>query len=274
MRALAKFSAILLLAYTAGAAQLRQPVMAGSKYSYADLLRKVFPNLKVDKAAPETATASKSVTIRHLTGDAEPFEVADTAKITDVKRVDMRIPGKPQLLLMYAVDQNDGTRGASELALFDMSNASKLLDVAEGPETPPDDHGWVDSEILLLHLNDTTDVFVFVTEHHNSTEGFDSFTPIFVHNGRLKKIDTFDLLSYNDSAIGPWVERIAFSTAPEPGRSLGIVTVRVTLELKPMHVSATEPNRPCAHIAQYAWGEGIPDRVDTTREIDQIQQPL
>src|SRR5207248_11102019 len=129
MRFIATFFAILSLARAAPAAQLRQPVMSGSKYTYADLLRKVFPNLRVDKTEPEKASASKSVVIRHITGDEKPFEIDSDVKIEDVRRVDLHIAGKAQEVLMFIAKVDEGKNGASEIALFDLSGSPKLLDI-------------------------------------------------------------------------------------------------------------------------------------------------
>src|SRR5215470_7738920 len=45
---------------------LTAPVQKGSKTTYADLLRTLFPDLKVDRDLPGEGTAHKTVPIKHI----------------------------------------------------------------------------------------------------------------------------------------------------------------------------------------------------------------
>jgi hypothetical protein len=274
MRCFSSSFAVLILALTGWSDELRQTVMAGSKYSYADLLRKVFPNLKVNKAEPEAATASKSVSIRPVNRDEKPFECTSDVKISDVRRIDLHAVGQRQVVLMFTLDHDDGTVGASDLALFDVSGNPKLLDIVEAPSFP-DDHGWLTSDSGPLHINEATDAFVMYTQHHNSSESYENYTPIFVDNGKFKTIDSFDLLSCNDYNDA-FQERIAFSTAPDPERRYNKVLARVTVEVLP-DPPDQKPRRRTkksvrSYTAEYRWDTAKGEYAPASTQLPRLAE--
>jgi len=102
--------------------------------------------------------------------------------VEDVDRVDMHLSGKGQMLILFALTPGDEP-STSVLALFDVSDAPKLLDIAEAPSPFPDGHGWP-SDGGLLHLSDSMDALVISYEHHNSNESAQEYAPVFVDRGK------------------------------------------------------------------------------------------
>lgn len=220
-------SLLLALTISASAQDLSTPIQENSKYTYADLLRLICPDLKIDKDDATIASASKSVAIRTL-GSKDPPEAWDAAiQVENVNTLDAKISGPPQLLLMFDIKPagDDAHHPTGELALFDIAAAPRLLDVVESPSMP-DDHGslWGHG---LLHLSPTSDAFVFGTNHSNSSQGYHAFTILFVNAGRIRQIEDVMLLSCNYCKGGAFRESAKITAASNQ------ITIRVVLKLLP-----------------------------------------
>lgn len=126
--------ALLLCAVTpvAAAVKLDRPVAQGSRTTYASLLQRVCPDLKVDAEDPTSAAAT--ISIRHLDPGGQPHEFDGEFKVRDARLVNVRIPGTSPLLLMFTAEPAEGDMEPhKELALFQLSPVPRLLDALELP---------------------------------------------------------------------------------------------------------------------------------------------
>lgn len=244
---------LLALAISASAQELTTPVRKGLKYTYVDLLRLICPDLKVDKNDPTIASASKSVPIRTLGSKEPPEEWDGEIQVENVTTLDAKIPGPPQLLLMFDIKADDNAQHPTgELALFDIAAAPRLLDVVESPSMP-DDHGslWGNG---LLHLSPTSDAFVFETNHSNSSQGYQAFTILFVNRGRIRQIEDVMLLSCNYCNGGAFGESATISAASNQ------ITIRVVLKFLPKKSARI-------YSATYRWNAAKQQYIPTSNAL-------
>jgi hypothetical protein len=251
--------AFLLLATFAGAQDLTTPVLKTSKFTYADLLRRICPDLKIAKDDPATGTATKTVPIRRLYGKDPPEEWDVPIKIENVNTLDAKIDGAPQLLLQFDIKGEDD-HPTRHLALFDIAAAPRLLDVVESPSTP-DDPGslWGKG---LLHLSPTSDAFVFQTDHSNSSQAYQSFTILFVNNQHISQIEDVKLLSCTGCQSGTFTENATITTAPDLVGGWKQIAVRVVLRTgKSMRV----------YSAIYRWNAAKQNYIATSNALQLLE---
>ncbi|HYL73375.1 MAG TPA: hypothetical protein VEU96_04180 [Bryobacteraceae bacterium] len=260
---------LLALTISASAQELSTPIQKDSKYTYADLLRLICPDLKIDKVDPAIASATKSVPIRTL-GSKDPPESWDgEIQVENVNTLDAKISGPPQLLLMFDIkaDGDDAHHPTGELALFDIAAAPRLLDIVESPSMP-DDHGslWGHG---LLHLNPTSDAFVFETNHSNSSQGYQAFTILFVNRGRIRQIADVMLLSCNYCNGGTFHESATISAASNQ------ITIRVVLKLLPNPDYIEHPRRTKTstriYSTTYRWNAAKQKYIPTSNALSLLE---
>jgi len=252
---------------------LRAPIRAGSPFTYADLLRQVCPTFKISRDHA-TASVSECVPIRLPGGEDQLADTPDeNASLQSVRTLDAKIPGKPQLLLMFQIkDEGDEPHQPFDLALFEIADKPRLLDVVEAPSTP-DDTGDLWSE-GLLHLSPTADAFVFETNHSNSQQGYRSLDVFFAFGGRIQEIADVMLLSCRGCEDGNFDENVTIATAPDPGREYNRVTFRVTLDLLPDDPGVEHPKRARRSrrlfLGNYRWDAAMKKFTDPNHALDAL----
>ncbi len=130
--------ATLLASPLASSQTIDTPIAAGSKVTYADLLRLICPDLEVDKDDPSSASATKAIAIRELGSSNEPKPQEDSVlKVTGVSTLAMSVKGTPRVLITFMMPVSED-RAARVLAVFDLGGAAKLADAVGVPQFPDD----------------------------------------------------------------------------------------------------------------------------------------
>ena len=177
---------------------LSSPVLKGSKTTYFDLLRTLFPDLEVDPAQPGVAVAHTTVPIKHIGEPGDKTVLEGDFEIKDLKVRQVISQGRGLLLScidLSAEKANEATPyegEASVLAVFSLESTIKLLDAMD-IKTDRFTDFW--GEHPMFRLNPQNDAFVVYSTHWNAGESYNDITVLFVDQGRLKIIAslfTFD----------------------------------------------------------------------------------
>jgi hypothetical protein len=259
-RSLATFS---VLAGFLPAAEMTERPVPGSKITYADLLKRVFEEVKVDSKEPGAATASDSLPIRPLLGKDPAEALTGTVRIEGISRVGIRIPGRPQALVMFSVNPGEPDPDKVDLALFDIAGAPKLLDIVEAPSFPDDAGGLWPGDFLVL--SDSADALVYESNHSNSSQGYQGLTVVAVRNAKVEPLLRIDLLSCDGCHSGSFTEKAAISTAPDPGSSYRKLIVKVTRELRRGGVKSSR-----TFAAEYRWDPAKGEYRPLSRDLEEL----
>jgi len=177
---------------------LSSPVLEGSKTTYFDLFRTLFPDLEVDPAQPGVAVAHTTVPIKHIGEPGDKTVLEGDFEIKDLKVRQVISQGRGLLLLcidLSAENANEATPyegEASVLAVFSLGSTIKLLDAMD-IKTDRFTDFW--GEHPMFRLNPQNDAFVVYSTHWNAGESYNDITVLFVDRGRLTIIAslfTFD----------------------------------------------------------------------------------
>jgi hypothetical protein len=213
---------------------LKSPVQQGSKTTYFDLFRKVFPDLRTDSTHDDAAIAHGSVPIRKIDDDQESIVLESAIEIKSFDSRWIRSEGIRLLLLsadLSADDANEGTPYEGEatvLAVFDLEQKIELLDVMD-IKTDRFTAFWEDHP--LVHLNSQNDAFAIYSTHSNAGESYNDLALMFVDDRRFKIISSFFL--FNTQGCGAtFSESPYFRALPAVGRKYPklLVTVRLKKE--------------------------------------------
>lgn len=170
---------------------LSSPVLEGSKTTYFDLLRTLFPDLEVDPAQPGVAVAHTTVPIKHIGEPGDKTVLEGDFEIKDLKVRQVLSQGRALLLScidLSAENANEATPyegEASVLAVFSLESTIKLLDAMDIKTDRLTDF-W--GEHPMFRLNPQNDAFVVYSTHWNAGESYNDITVLFVDRGRLKII--------------------------------------------------------------------------------------
>jgi hypothetical protein len=143
---------------------LHAPIQPGSKITFADLLRIVFPTYKQDKDDPSVIVANTAAPVRHPDNSRQRWD--GPIKVTGFDKSGVRIPGPPQFLLTFRVDEGSNGAPTNAFALFKLEPRPVLLDLIEAPGFP-DDPGSV---VSRLSLGTQTEALVYGCSHLNSQQ--------------------------------------------------------------------------------------------------------
>jgi hypothetical protein len=175
----------------AGAIDPTDHVAGHPTVTYFDLVKKIVTDLDSLPAHGEP-TAHAIVPYRHIEGQHAKTVPAGPVAIQLLTALTIRTQGKSRLALMADLGPSDGdVTEFTLLALFDMTEQPKLLDVVEvGGDRLT---GFTDKP--LLPLGRGSDLIVVDSDHFNSNEDFVGTEFLFVRNDRFQLVGslfTFD----------------------------------------------------------------------------------
>src|SRR5262245_47250326 len=184
---------------------LTTPVQKGSKATYVDLLRTLFPDLKVDSDLPGQARAHTTIPIKHI-GEEEEGTVFEGD--FEIKEAELRpILNQGRVLFLTLIDltaenANEATPYEGEAALLALFSAEpvKLLDVLD-VKTDKFTDFW--GKHPISHLDPRNDYFVIHNTHWNAGESYDDYTVLSVDEGKFTFITS--VFTLNTQGCG-WKE--------------------------------------------------------------------
>ncbi|MDQ5838365.1 MAG: hypothetical protein M3379_16435, partial [Acidobacteriota bacterium] len=162
--------------------ELSSPVENGSRTTYFDLLRELFPDLQRD------AIAHRSLPFRSLSEPRKSEAVTGVIKF-EFKPYRFKSEGRRLLLLwvnLKAEGANEGTPYEGEadvLAVYSLEPRVRLLDSLD-VKTDRFTGFWQDRPVF--HLDSRSDAFIVYSTHWNAGESYTSLEMLFVDAGRLK----------------------------------------------------------------------------------------
>jgi hypothetical protein len=218
--------------------ELSSPVENGSRTTYFDLLRELFPDLQRD------ATAHRSIPFRSLSEPRKSEAVTGDIKF-EFKPYRFKSEGRRLLLLwvnLKAEGANEGTPYEGEadvLAVYSLEPRVRLLDSLD-VKTDRFTGFWQDRPVF--HLDSRSDAFIVYSTHWNAGESYTSLEMLFVDAGRLKTIASQFL--YETEACGAnYTEKPEFRAIADAGRKYPKVLVSVELRKKPDEAACEHPTR-------------------------------
>ena len=248
---------------------LTSPVRNGSKTTYFDLLRGLFPDLQED------TTAHKTIPLRGLLEPDE--EQVITADIT-FKFTPYWINSEGRRLLMLWVeltddDANQGTPyqgGAVVLAVFRLEPVAKLLD-AMRIEADRFTDPWGTHPILRLTAR--SDAFIFYNNHWNSGENYNDITVLFVDAGRFKVITSQFIFNFTTCGA-TFSETPSFRVLADPGNKYPRLLVEVKLRKEPVENGCDRRVRGYTRTYQgfYRWNRARGQYEGHSRQLDRLDK--
>jgi hypothetical protein len=210
------------------AQDLTAPVRVGSKTTYFDVLRKLFPDLDDEGNAHGTVpfgSLSEPGERQAITGDIKfefkPYWIDSEGRRLLLLRVDLTAEGT-----------NVGTPYEGEavvLAAFALEPEPRLLDALD-VKTDRFTGFWEDRPTLRLSPRD--DALVVYSTHSNAGESYVGIDVLFVDGGRFRKITSFFMYNTQGCGVG-YTQAPSFSAAADPGRKYPRVVVKVKLRREP-----------------------------------------
>lgn len=250
-------------------AGLSSPVERGSKTTYFDLLRELFPDLQRD------ATAHRSITLRSLSEPRRREAVTGDIKF-EFKPYWFKSEGRRLLLLwvnLKADGANEGTPYEGEadvLAVYSPGPRLRLLDALD-VKTDRFTGFWRDR--ALFPLDSRNDAFIVYSTHWNAGESYNDLEMLFVDAGRLKTIAS--LFLYETQACGAsFTETPSFRAVADPGNKYPKVLLKVELVKKPDEAACEHPTRGYARYFQglYRWDASKRRYVSNSRQLDSLDK--
>jgi hypothetical protein len=221
-------AAVLPRGKTSQAADLSTPVRAGSKTTYFDLLRKLFPDLDAE------GNAHGTVPLGSLSEPRERKAVEGDIKF-DFKPYRINSEGRRLLLLwvdLTAAGAGAGTTYEGEavvLAVFSLEPDARLLDALE-IKTDRFTGFWQDRP--TFRLSPQTDALVVYSTHSNAGESYNRLDMLFVDGGRFKQIAS--LFTYDTQGCGAgFTATPYFRAVAAPGGKYPRVLLKVKLRREP-----------------------------------------
>lgn len=260
----------ILLSIPLPGEEMNSPIAKGSKVTYFDLLRLIYPDLTVDKDDPEIAAATKAIAIRNLENAQEGVALDDSViTVTGPYTMPSTMKGTSRILMTFVVKAAEVPERI--LALFDLSGSPKLMDVVGSPGFPDD----VGIPSLPMSLNDTTDAYVFGATHVSSNRAFEGKWILFVRGDRMEIIEGVFLLICSECEAGSFEEGVSITTASDPGRLYHKIIISV--EFKQMADPPESEHRPRRrpftryYTAEYRWDSQANRFVTLSKELERLE---
>ena len=249
--------------------ELSRPVRNGSKTTYFNLLRRLFPDLKAD------ATAHKTVPLRSLSEPGESRAIEGEIEF-DFKPYWIRSVGGRLLLLwvnIRAGGANEGTPYEGEaavLAVFRLGPKVEMLDALD-IKTDRFTGFWEDRP--LFRLDSRNDAFVVYSTHWNSGESYLSLDMLFVDAGRIKTVASRFIYNTQGCGVG-FTETPYFRAAPDPGNKYPRVLVRVRVRKEPDGKECDRRTRGYTRYYRgvYRWNPARGRYESSSRQLDMLDK--
>ncbi len=249
-----------------------------SKVTYSDLLRIVFPEARKDPETGATVYGTTAIPVRELTPGDEPDEPEDVVDIGAC--IGQRVPDGPAFrFVLYVeikgpdVNQTAPTDHEGALvAVFDDGPGTKLLDLVEVQEDRFVDFGWGGP---LGRVGPRTRAFTVYCSHHNSSQGYESQSVLYVHDGRLKRAASVYLLSWR-TCSDEVTEAMTMRLRARRGSPLSDVVVTVKVTRRRLRSDCdTQRGRPTVrrYTETYRWNAAKREYVDaggTLHVVDKL----
>lgn len=154
----------------------------------------------------EDFRVGRPLELRHISGDPnQRIEIAADTMVASPRAMPALSAGRRRVAMMLDLGQpQDSAEGVALLALFDVEQEPKLLDlanVAYDRQTGFFDPG-------KLALPDGSTPLLIASSHSNSNQTYQTYVMVDLHGDRLRLIDTFFLL--NEQGCG-------FESSQRPG---------------------------------------------------------
>lgn len=186
--------------------------------TYADLLRLVVPDMEVKDAG---FVGSSLIDLRHIDAEFGEMEALEKVETHQIVAIPVGNPDDARLALFFDLGVSArGAEGFAVLALFDLSAAPSLLDVANVAF----DRFTFPLNPYRLDLGEA-DLLLTASTHHNSSQGYAIVPLVLVHDDRLNLIDAIFLFDDSGCAYHR-VQRIDFATGP--GETFADIVATVT----------------------------------------------
>jgi hypothetical protein len=190
----------------------RTTVRPGTKITYADLLRRLFPDLSVS-ADGQSATARTTIALNQLFGDYRDQTYEGAMRIESIDSPGIQEASSRQVLLLVHVSTDDGDLftwgGISVMALFQLEPAVKLLDAAD---VQADRFTSIWSLKPLLLIAPGKHAVIVGSSHFNSNQGYLNLSFVTAEKNRLRTI--FELPTMlNLRGCGYRIDEIPYITA-------------------------------------------------------------
>jgi hypothetical protein len=248
---------------------LSSQVQAGSKTTYFDLLREVFPDLQQD------AAAHKTVALRSLSEPSKREAIEGDIKF-EFKPYRFNSGGRRLLLLWVNVKSDGANEGtpyegeADVLAVFTMEPRARMLDALE-VKTDRFTGFWEDRP--LFRLDSRNDAFIVYSTHWNAGESYMNVEMLFVDGGRLKTITS--LFLYETQGCGSnYTEKPEFRAVAGSAGKYPNVLVRVNLTKGPDEEGCERRSRSFTRFYQglYRWNPSKGRYESNSPQLDQLDK--
>ncbi|RYE08409.1 MAG: hypothetical protein EOP22_13620 [Hyphomicrobiales bacterium] len=258
------FGAVASLAQAGGHASIMDPVPGHDGVSYFELLRQVIPDLA---ATADVASGHLPEGIGHLEGDEAVGEMPEIATISAVEAVSVRADGQPMLWVLADLGAGGNVGNYTLLAVFD--EQARLLDAVE-----------VDTDRLTglvgtpFAISPGDEAMQVGSEHHNSSQSYQSRMLAFLDAGKLKRIDT--VFAFGTRGCDLWQTEELAVHATESDAAYWTITATVTRNQAPAGPDCTDPADAAWQqrdfTAIYAWDAAAQHFVAGRRELDDLAE--
>lgn len=248
---------------------LSSPVQGGSRMTYFELLRELFPDLQPD------ASAHSSIPFRSLSEPRKKEAVTGDIKF-EFKPYWFRSEGRRLILLwvnLKAEGLNEGTPYEGEadvLAVYSLEPGVKLLDALD-VKTDRFTGFWQDRPVF--RLDSRSDAFIVYSTHWNAGESYTSLEMLFVDAGRLKTIAS-QFLYETEGCGASYTEKPEFRAVADAGTKYPKVLVSVKLLKKPDEAACERPTRGYTRFYRglYRWNASKRRYESNSRQLDSLDK--
>jgi hypothetical protein len=167
---------------------LSTPVSPGSKTTYSDLVKLVFPDL-----SPEDGAAHETISLRHVSGDHERMALHGDFKIDSFESIQIHDSEGPLVVIEIDVTTDDDSRAtaygadSSIVAAFRIAPSVKLLDALD---VKTDRFTGIMQKTPLIRIAPTQSAFLISNSHSNSNQSYELISGFFIRNRRLQPLFT------------------------------------------------------------------------------------
>ena len=234
---------------------LRSVIRQGSNTTYFALVRMLLPDLQFDSDDSNSATAHRTIPIKHI-ADNEAESLKGDFAVTAFGARWLMSNGRKILLLhldLTADGANEGTHYEGEATLlgaFSVDPTPKVLDVMD-IKTDRFTDFWEAQPVF--QLNSQNEAFVVYSSHFNAGESYNDLQLLFLDGERFNVITNIFLL--NTQGCGATFNETPYFRAAVDGRKYPriIVSVKVKKEPDAKECSRKTPGYTKSYQGVFYW---------------------